>query len=99
MTEGRPGSRSAAIIPLSACVEERGAAGGRPQVGNEHDLSSFQGARAGQAEGGLMTLGYEPIRTTGLTTWWFNRSTGACAQIVTSNGRYTSISMLPAEDC
>ena len=84
------------LVPLAACVEEQP---GRPAVGNEYDLSSFEGARAGQAEMGLQNLGYELIRTEGLTAYWFNRSTGACAQIVTSNGRYSSVTMLPAEDC
>lgn len=72
---------------------------GRPAVGSEYDLTEFQGARAGQAEGGIRSLGYESIRTRGLTTWWFNRSTGACARITTSNGRYSTVTMLPAEDC
>ena len=72
---------------------------GRPAVGSETDLSEFQGARAGQAEGGIKALGYEAVRSDGLTTWWFNRSTGACARITTSNGRYSSVDMLPAEDC
>jgi len=48
---------------------------------------------------GIQALGYEPIRTKGLTTWWFNRATDACAEIVTADGRYSSITMLPAGDC
>jgi len=88
----------AAITPITACVEETGTAG-RPAVGNEYDLSQFQGARAGQAEMGIQNLGYELIRTEGLTAYWFNRSTGACARIVTSDGRYSSVTMLPADDC
>ncbi len=88
----------AAITPIAACVEETGTAG-RPAVGSEYDLSQFQGARAGQAEMGIQNLGYELIRTEGLTAYWFNRSTGACARIVTSDGRYSSVTMLPADDC
>ena len=89
-----------AVIPLSACVEDMGSSKpGRPAVGNEYDLSSFQGARAGQAEMGIQNLGYERIRTEGLTAYWFNRSTGACARIVTGDGRYQSVTMLPAQDC
>lgn len=72
---------------------------GRPAVGSEYDLSSFRGARAGSAEMGVRNLGYEPIRSEGLTTWWFNRSTGACARIRTDQGRYVDVTMLPAEDC
>lgn len=63
------------------------------------DLSAFVGARAGQAEGGLTARGYQPTRTEGLTTYWFNRATGSCARIVTSNGRYESVTMVPASNC
>ncbi|MFZ7094370.1 hypothetical protein [Primorskyibacter sp. 2E233] len=90
----------AASTLLLGCVEDTGSpAAGQPAVGNSYDLSSFEGARAGQAEMGIQNLGYEAIRTEGLTTYWFNRSTGACARVVTSNGRYSSVTMLPAEDC
>jgi len=85
-----------ATVALAACVEDTG---GEPAVGSPSDLSSFQGARAGQAEMGLQNLGYELVRTQGLTAYWFNRSTGACAEIVTSDGRYSSVTMLPAQDC
>ncbi|MCC1494644.1 hypothetical protein [Cognatishimia sp. F0-27] len=88
-----------AALPLAACVEEAAAPVGQPAVGSASDLSSFQGARAGQAEMGIRNLGYEPIRSEGLTTFWFNRATGACARIVTSEGRYESVTMLPAGDC
>lgn len=87
-----------AVTPITACVEETETAG-RPLVGSENDLSQFEGARAGQAEMGIQALGYEAVRTQGLTTWWFNRSTGACAQIVTADGRYASVTMLPSGDC
>jgi hypothetical protein len=87
-----------ASLSLAACVEDTGSSG-TPAVGSASDLSAFQGARAGQAEIGIQNLGYEAIRTEGLTTYWFNRSTGACARIVTSDGRYESVTMLPAEDC
>ncbi len=70
-----------------------------PTVGSSTDLTAFQGARAGGAEMGVRSLGYEPVRSEGLTTYWFNRSTGACAEITTSDGRYSSVTMLPAEDC
>jgi hypothetical protein len=87
-----------AVLPLAGCVEETQTPG-VPSVGSASDLSEFEGARAGQAEMGIQALGYQPIRSQGLTTWWFNRSTGACAQITTSDGRYSSIVMLPAGDC
>ena len=94
-----------AALLLSACAAEKNrpssppAESGRPAVGSETDLTAFQGARAGQAEMGIQKLGYESIRSEGLTTWWFNRETGACARIVTDQGRYSSVTMLPAEDC
>lgn len=90
----------AAALPLTACVEDTGATStGMPAVGSASDLSSFEGAKAGQAEMGIQNLGFEAIRSEGLTTWWFNRSTGACARITTADGRYSDVTMLPAEDC
>ena len=76
-----------------------GVSSGRPSVGSEYDLTAFQGAKAGQAEMGIQNLGYEAVRTQGLTTYWQNRSTGACARIVTSDGRYSSVTMLSPGDC
>ena len=91
---------AAAMLSLTACVEDTGSSeAGRPAVGSEYDLSSFQGAKAGQAELGIQNLGYELIRTQGLTQYWFNRSTGACAEMTVGDGRYQTVRMLPAEDC
>ncbi|PUB09969.1 hypothetical protein [Yoonia sediminilitoris] len=93
------------LVALGACVEESAPMAtsaptvSAPTVGSSTDVTSFEGARAGQAEGGLMNLGYSPIRSEGLTTWWFNASTGACARITTADGRYSDVTMLPAEDC
>ncbi|WP_245306324.1 hypothetical protein [Roseovarius aestuariivivens] len=70
-----------------------------PSAGSPSDVTGFVGARAGQAEGGLAALGFEAIRSEGLTTFWFNRDTGACARITTSDGVFSDIEMLPAEDC
>ncbi|WP_306132944.1 hypothetical protein [Roseivivax marinus] len=95
----------AGLALLAGCVEETSApseqptAQGMPSVGSSTDVTSFEGARAGQAEGGLMALGYESIRSEGLTTYWFNRDTGACARITTNQGRYSDVTMVPAEDC
>ncbi|MFC4667542.1 hypothetical protein ACFO5X_03150 [Seohaeicola nanhaiensis] len=88
-----------ATATLSGCLEDSEPAAGMPAVGSSTDLTAFQGARAGQAEMGIQALGYTAIRSKGLTTWWFNRETGACAQITTSDGRYSSVVMLPAQDC
>ena len=71
----------------------------QPTIGSSTDLTAFEGARAGQAEMGIQNLGYELIRSEGLTSFWFNRDTGACARITTSDGRYSDVSMMPSNDC
>ncbi len=88
----------AAVCTLAAC-KDTGTDASMPTVGSDRNLMAFEGARAGQAEMGIQNLGYELIRTDGLTAYWFNRSTGACAEIVTSDGRYSSVKMLPSGDC
>ena len=88
-----------AIASVSGCAETKTTAPGQPAVGSSNDLTAFEGARAGQAEMGIQNLGYERVRTDGLKAYWFNRDTGACAAITTSNGRYSNVEMLPAEDC
>ena len=89
-----------AAVAFAACDDTgSGTTTSAPAVGSVSDLPSFEGARAGQAEMGVQNLGYEAIRTQGLTTWWFNRAIGACARITTSDGRYSDVTMLPAEDC
>ncbi|NOD35877.1 MULTISPECIES: hypothetical protein [unclassified Ruegeria] len=90
---------AAALVALSGCADTSSPATGQPSVGSSSDLTAFEGARAGQAEMGIQNLGYELIRTDGLTAFWFNRSTGACARITTSDGRYSDVTMLPAGDC
>lgn len=92
------GVLAVASLPLVAC-DAGTVSRGAPAVGSATDLSSFVGARAGQAEMGLQNLGYDAVRTEGLTAFWFNRATGACARIVTGDGRYQSVTMIPAEDC
>ena len=89
-----------ALVALVGCVEDTGSgSAGTPSVGSSTDLTAFEGARAGQAEMGIRNLGYELIRSDGLTSYWFNRATGACAAITTSDGRYSNVTMLPAGDC
>ena len=95
---------SLALVALSGCVSEESVktestAPGQPSVGSSTDLTAFEGAPAGQGEMGIQKLGYELIRSKGLTSYWFNRSTGACAEITTSDGRYSKVTMLPAADC
>ncbi|MAM62445.1 hypothetical protein [uncultured Maritimibacter sp.] len=89
------------IAALSGCIEtsDPEPVQVRPAVGSSSDLSAFQGARAGQAENGLENLGYQLARTQGLTAYWFNQATGACARIVTADGRYQSVTMVPSGDC
>ena len=89
-----------AVFCLSACdATSPTTRPGQPAVGSSADLSAFEGARAGQAEIGIQNLGYELIRSEGLTSFWFNRDTGVCARITTADGRYSDVTMLPAEDC
>lgn len=90
-------------LSLAACVEDTGSAGpatsATTSLGTEYDLTSFQGARAGQAEMGIQNLGYEAYRTEGLTTYWLNAEQNTCAEIITAEGRYESVKMIPATDC
>lgn len=92
---------AAALLVLAGCAQDDGTAADSPApvVGGASDLTPFEGARAGQAEMGIQSLGFRNIRSDGLTAYWFNPATGACAAIVTSEGRYSSVTMLPAEDC
>ncbi len=89
------------VLATAACDEASTSAPttGQPAVGSATDLSAFEGARAGQAEMGIKNLGYELIRSEGLTSFWFNRATGACARITTADGRYSDVTMRPAADC
>ncbi|UWR07401.1 MULTISPECIES: hypothetical protein [Ruegeria] len=92
------GAVSASV--LAGCDESGGSVdASAPVVGSSSDLSSFEGARAGQAEMGIQSLGFELIRSEGLTSYWFNKETGACARITTSEGRYSDVAMLPSGDC
>ena len=100
----KPLALSIALAVLSGCGSEQSVktespAPWQPSVGSSTDLTAFEGARAGQAEMGIQNLGYELVRSQGLTSYWFNRSTGACAEITTSDGRYSKVTMLPAADC
>ena len=89
-----------AALGLAACDAPSPAPeAGQPAVGSSTDLTAFEGAGAGQAELGIQSLGFELIRSEGLTSFWFNRETGACARITTADGRYSDVTMLPAEDC
>lgn len=102
MTSTRLAALLLAAAALAACDDTGSTASGgagMPAVGSASDLSEFEGARAGQAEMGITALGYELVRSEGLTNYWFNRATGACARITTADGRYSDVTMLPAQDC
>ena len=70
-----------------------------PLIGSNIDLTPFEGARAGQAEMGITALGYELVRSEGLTSYWANADTGVCARITTSNGRYSEVAMVAETNC
>lgn len=70
-----------------------------PDASPAGDLADFVGAKGGQAEMGLNNKGYQLARTEGLTAYWWNEGSGNCARIVTADGRYQSIDMVPPADC
>lgn len=89
---------------LSACVE----VADQPPIvlspavqpaGDGSDLAGFVGAKAGQAENGLRVRGYNLVRTEGLTAFWYNPSNRTCARIVTSQGKYSSVTAVPLTNC
>lgn len=86
-------------LALAACGDEPTPPAGQPAVGSASDLSAFEGARAGQAEMGIQNLGFALVRSEGLTSYWFNSDTGACAEITTADGRYSAINMVSAGEC
>ena len=85
-------------LAVSACVEttEQPAT---QSPGDASDLAGFVGAKGGQAEGGLQARGYSLVRTEGLTAYWYNPSNTTCARIVTSDGRYSSVTGVPLANC
>ncbi|WP_417724348.1 hypothetical protein [Salipiger sp.] len=91
----------AVLLPLAACVEDTSgpATSASTSYGTQYDLTSFRGARAGQSEAEIMDLGYTAYRTEGLTTYWLNSSANTCARITTADGRYQTVTMIPATDC
>jgi hypothetical protein len=93
-----------ATLPLAACETSDGGAATNlpsnpPQYGSTSDIADFRGARAGQAEFGLQGRGYQLVRSQGLTGFWWNQNTQTCASIVTSNGRYQSVTTASRDEC
>jgi hypothetical protein len=62
-------------------------------------LNDFVGARAGQAEGALMSRGYVLRKSTGLNSFWEETASGGCVSIVTNDGRYQSLVYTAPEAC
>lgn len=92
----------AAFAAMTACAPA-GGGGSASQLPSSAptptDITSFEGARAGQAENGIRNLGYEIARQEGLTTYWLNSSTQDCARIVTGDGRYQSVTRVSSTEC
>ena len=87
-----------AAVALGACGDKQNDVAATSQ-GDASDLADFVGAKGGQAEGGLNQRGYSLVRTEGLTAYWYNPTNNTCAQIVTSDGRYSSITGVAPSLC
>ena len=59
------------------------------------DIIDLLGARAPGAETQMQARGYVDIKN---NTWW-NDKTGICVKVHVSQGRYSTIDMLPSVDC
>ncbi|AVO36460.1 hypothetical protein [Pukyongiella litopenaei] len=86
----------AAICVLTGCETDAPATGGTAAAG---DIRQFEGAKAGQAEMAIQNMGYRLVRSQGLTSFWYNDAIADCAQIVTSEGRYASITSVDPGVC
>lgn len=66
-------------------------------------LADLVGARAGQAENAVVQRGYELRRSTKQAdssfTYWFEKGTGNCVAIRTTDGRYGAIVYTADRDC
>lgn len=96
----------ALLLPLAACestgdnrVSDLPLTPPQASFGSADDIADFNGARAGQAEGGLNARGYYYVRSRGLTGYWWNAATRTCAAIVTSNGRFSSVTTASPSEC
>ncbi|WP_283147658.1 hypothetical protein [Silvimonas soli] len=67
--------------------------------GSRVQLSTLTGSRASGGEQFLTNNGFALSRSSGLTNYWYNQSTGQCAQIRTSNGRYSDVADVAIENC
>jgi len=87
-----------AVLALSACMDTT-TEPVSTAPGDASDLAGMVGAKAGQAEMGLTNRGYSLVKTEGLTAYWYNPGNRTCAKIVTSDGRYSSITVAPLSTC
>ena len=62
-------------------------------------LNDFVGAKAGQAEGALMSRGYVLRKSAGLNAFWEETATGGCVSILTNEGRYQSLVYTAPDAC
>jgi hypothetical protein len=62
-------------------------------------LNDFVGAKAGQAEGALMSRGYVLRKSAGLNSFWEEMATGGCVSILTNDGRYQSLVYTASDAC
>ena len=62
-------------------------------------LNDFVGAKAGQAEGALMSRGYVLRKSAGLNSFWEETATGGCVSILTNDGRYQSLVYTAPDAC
>jgi len=62
-------------------------------------LNDFVGAKAGQAEGALMSRGYVLRKSAGLNAFWEETATGGCVSILTNEGRYQSLVYTASDAC
>lgn len=82
---------AATTLPLSAAAQ------------SASDVDDLVGARAAGGETQLLSRGYESrmgnvVGDTRYTFWW-NARTGRCISVATADGRYSAITVVPAENC
>ena len=70
---------------------------------NAPDVADLVGARGAGGETQLLARGYESrggnvVRDTRYVFWW-NARTGRCISVATTDGRYSAITAVPAENC
>ena len=70
-----------------------------PRGASATDLTPFEGRRVAEAEQGIVALGFEAVRSDAEAVYWLNSGANTCAQIVTSEGVYSSVVMVEPEGC